>query len=103
MITERDKNRFYASKAWRTLSKYKLGVCSWCECDECKGNGIKKIATEVHHIVDLQVDWSKRLDYTNLMSVSKECHSRITLTNEHKKADKTDKVVERLKKVVGIQ
>jgi hypothetical protein len=42
------------------------------------------MAEEVHHIIDIDEDFSKRLDIINLLSVSKACHSRITMANNMK-------------------
>ena len=39
-------------------------------------------ATEVHHDVPIAVDPSRRLDLTNLISLCKACHSRITATRD---------------------
>ncbi|WP_172838120.1 HNH endonuclease signature motif containing protein [Terriglobus roseus] len=38
-------------------------------------------ATEVHHIIPIRTDPTKRLDRSNLMSLCKPCHSRITATS----------------------
>jgi 5-methylcytosine-specific restriction endonuclease McrA len=59
---------FYQSPEWRQLSRaymYKRGF----RCEKCG-----EIATEVHHKIPLRVDWTKRLDETNLMAVCRKCH-----------------------------
>ena len=64
---------FYNSKAWRILKEKKLQDEQYrCEYDNCN-----KLATEVHHIIPIQVEvgWSKRLDYDNLMCLCIEHHN----------------------------
>lgn len=78
------------SKEWLSLRRYKLGINPFCECPICEwldDNGL--IADSVHHIVDLDQDWSKRLELSNLMSINSVHHSVITMINENKK--RTDK------------
>jgi 5-methylcytosine-specific restriction endonuclease McrA len=36
--------------------------------------GIIKEGVEVHHKIPIEKDWSKRLDYNNLILLCKECH-----------------------------
>lgn len=68
---------------WRALRLKKLQAQPLCECDECKANGKITPATEVHHIVPVEsvttIEMMTKLmfDFTNLMSVSHECHQRI--------------------------
>ena len=72
-----DKNRrdkrstaFYNSKEWRALSAYVLMINNY-QCAECG-----KVATEVHHIIEVKDDWSKRLDIDNLQPLCTSCHTR---------------------------
>lgn len=62
--------RFYNSKLWKDLSAYKLKKANYI-CEECGG-----IATDVHHIVPILEDWSKRLDYSNLQALCDRCHKQ---------------------------
>ena len=68
---------------WRTLRLKKLQANPLCQCEECKEHGKITPATEVHHIVPVEsvntIEMMEKLmfDFTNLMSVSHECHHRI--------------------------
>ena len=62
---------FYSSNAWRILSERKRIIDPLCE--RCMSVGKTKPATEVHHIVGVEVE-SLRLSIDNLMSVCGECH-----------------------------
>lgn len=65
--------KFYHSAAWKTLRLRKLQDIGWL-CEECVAEfhaGLRReediqLATDVHHKVPITVDWSRRLDYTNL-------------------------------------
>ncbi len=64
---------FYNSKAWRMLKDKKLQDEQYrCEYDKCN-----KLATEVHHIIPIQIEagWNRRLDYDNLMCLCVEHHN----------------------------
>ena len=63
---------FYNSKEWRQLRAYKISQDYMCE--ECEGD--PKPAVDVHHVVPIREDWSRRLDITNLHSVCAACHSK---------------------------
>ena len=63
------KVAFYRSAAWRTLRLRKLESIGYrCEEDI-------ELATEVHHIEPLEVNWARRLDITNLKGDCKAHHS----------------------------
>lgn len=66
--------RFYNSKEWIALRNYKYADADGF-CEECKKQGIVKPGVDVHHIVPIEIDWSKRLDYNNLILLCKECHN----------------------------
>lgn len=64
---------FYNSKDWRMLKEKKLQDEQYrCEYDKCN-----KLATEVHHIIPIQIEsgWNRRLDYDNLMCLCIEHHN----------------------------
>jgi 5-methylcytosine-specific restriction protein A len=48
-------------------------------CERCG----KKIANVVHHLVPIEVDYTKRLEYDNLQSLCRECHE---IVHKRKKA-----------------
>tara|TARA_R110001606_G_scaffold395513_2_gene567918 strand:+ start:646 stop:984 length:339 start_codon:yes stop_codon:yes gene_type:complete len=79
-LNRKTKQQFYQSKEWKQTRNYRLYLDSYlCQCEWCKINQYIKAATEVHHIIDVDEDWNKRLDIDNLQSLSHECHSRITM------------------------
>lgn len=67
--------KFYHSKDWKNLSRYKLEYVGWkCEAhlEGCTGT-----AVEVHHIKPIQTEegWNLRLEWTNLEAVCIHCHN----------------------------
>lgn len=65
-------NKFYCSKDWRNLkSKYLQDIKYKCEC-------CGKIATQVHHIIEIQIEegWKLRLKYKNLKGLCLRCHNK---------------------------
>jgi 5-methylcytosine-specific restriction protein A len=77
----RDKRsaRFYASQQWIMLRDVTL-IQAGRQCQLCKQQGKLTPATEVHHIVPIRVDWSKRLAPDNCIALCHSCHM-----NEEKK------------------
>lgn len=75
---KRDKKyiRFYNSNEWNQLKNKRLQDSNYM-CERCKELGKRTIATEVHHIVPIQIErgWERRLDYTNTKSVCTSCHN----------------------------
>lgn len=65
--------KFYHSAAWKRLRLKKLQATGWL-CEECLAEfraGLRReediqIATDVHHVIPIAVDWSRRLDLDNL-------------------------------------
>lgn len=70
----KSKNSFYASPPWRRLREYKLLIDPFCE--RCKERDEIVPAEEVHHIVEISVDPDRALEYDNLESLCKTCHSK---------------------------
>lgn len=64
---------FYNSVAWKALRNYKFGMADGL-CENCKKKGIVRAAREIHHIVPIEIDYSKRLEYENLIALCKDCH-----------------------------
>lgn len=60
--------QFRNSAAWRKLRLKKLQDAHYT-CEKCGG-----IATDVHHIIPLHVDWNQRLNYNNLKALCDQCH-----------------------------
>ncbi|QEU48014.1 HNH endonuclease [Schleiferilactobacillus harbinensis] len=64
--------KFYKSKAWEHLSydyRLKYPMCEWCQ-----KKGLFVSADVVDHIIPIRVDWTKRLDESNLQSLCNSCH-----------------------------
>ena len=73
---ERDPetNKRYG-RAWKRIRDRYIKLQPLCE--ECKRNGILTTAEEVHHIKPLSKGGGN--ERSNLMSLCKSCHSRITV------------------------
>lgn len=71
---EKFKN-FYNSKEWNQLRNFKFAEANGL-CEECKQKGITRAGIDVHHIVPIEENWDKRLDYDNLILLCKECHNQ---------------------------
>lgn len=69
-------NSFYQTKRWKILRAQKFydanGLCEMCY----QQNVIRK-GKEVHHIVPIEQDWSKRYDYDNLMLLCPDHHNEV--------------------------
>lgn len=69
-------NAFYCSKEWQNLRNQK-----WYDadglCEMCKKEGVVRAGKEVHHIVPIEDDWSKRFDYDNLILLCPEHHNEM--------------------------
>ena len=82
VITRRrgSAGRFYSTAAWTRLRAHKIARDPLCEV--CLAEGRTEAATEVDHIVPIDVDWGRRLDITNLQSLSRSCHARKTAADK---------------------
>lgn len=69
-------NQFYWTKAWKELRQYVLTRDNFL-CQECLKNHKVTEATDVHHIIKIRIDWSKRLDEKNCISVCSDCHKKL--------------------------
>ena len=76
------KVAFYRSRPWRALRRKKLEFIGY-RCEECVREwqaGLRReediqLATEVHHLEPIDVNWNRRLDITNLKGDCKTHHS----------------------------
>lgn len=75
--------QFYHSKQWATLRNIAMMQASY-QCEVCRKQGKLMPADEVHHIIPLAVDWSKRLDRANLVCL---CHKHHTEAHKKLEAD----------------
>lgn len=76
-LTTRDgRQAFYRSREWRQIRELVLTRNPYCE--SCLKSGVREIATEVDHIVDIRDDPTLSMDISNLQGLCKACHSRKT-------------------------
>ncbi|MCU0973719.1 MAG: HNH endonuclease [Burkholderiales bacterium] len=52
-------------------------------CQVCQAEGRVTAANEVHHLVPIAVDPSRRLELANLQPLCKACHAAITARETH--------------------
>lgn len=73
--SKRDKttDRFYTSKAWRTLRKWHLSNNPYCA--ECERNNINTLAQMVDHIEPIE-QGGEKLNEDNLQSMCNSCHAK---------------------------
>ena len=69
-------NSFYQSADWKELRESRFAFADGL-CELCRKNGKVKAAREIHHIVPIEIDYSKRLDYDNLIALCSDCHNKI--------------------------
>lgn len=67
-------SQFYNSSEWKILRNQKFYDADGL-CEICKKKKIIKQGKEVHHIIPIEKDWSKRLDYDNLILLCSDCHN----------------------------
>ena len=65
---------FYESREWRAL-RTQVMISNSFLCVSCKSKGLIVSATQVHHIVPIDKDMSKALDYDNLKPLCSNCHN----------------------------
>jgi 5-methylcytosine-specific restriction enzyme A len=66
---------FYNSKAWKDKRAYILKRDGYL-CQECKKYGKNTEAKLVHHVIEIEDDYSLRLKNNNLVSVCHGCHNK---------------------------
>lgn len=68
--------RFYHSKAWKNLERWKLKDSEYL-CEDCKAEGKITVAEEVHHDPPIQTPegWENRLNPKILKSLCKRHHN----------------------------
>lgn len=82
-------DRCQGGKGWHEQSSYRRGYDRrWQQlssryrtlhplCEQCESEGRVTAATEVHHVVPIKVDRTKRLEEANLMAVCRACHEKL--------------------------
>lgn len=77
---------FYHSKSWVRLRDHIMMMAGGIDLYELHENKRIAEATVVHHIIELEEDWSRRLDPANLIPLSHKSHAKIhKLYKEDKK------------------
>ena len=74
----RDKRivEFYHTREWLAIRQQVLAR-DYYLCQHCLKEKRITPADMVHHIVPVKVDWTKRLDLSNLISLCNTCHAKI--------------------------
>jgi len=75
------RRRFYGSKRWQLLRRMVLSENPICQCgeiDDATGKVCCRAASEVHHVIDVAVAPDLAYCLSNLVALSKPCHSRET-------------------------
>ena len=67
-------NSFYCSREWQQLRQAKFDLANGL-CEMCRKEGVIREGKEVHHIIKISQDWSKRLDFDNLILLCPEHHN----------------------------
>lgn len=67
---------FYNTPEWKQLRNQKWKDANGL-CERCLSKGIVREGKEVHHIIPLDQDWDKRLDYDNLILLCSDCHNEV--------------------------
>lgn len=76
---------FYVSRAWRIMRARMIEVFDGWDVVALVVDGKLLKAEEVHHIVELEDDWEKRLDPWNLIPLNADTHKRITAAYKRSK------------------
>lgn len=82
LLRDKETESFYKSSAWQRLRRLAYERDNGL-CQRCLKAGILKRADVVHHIVEIKVDWSKRLELSNLESLCHTCHNTIHKSAPH--------------------
>jgi len=90
-IRNKDAKAYYASEEWRIARELALdradGICQWTLATE----GRVEAAEDVHHIIPLREDWSRRSDPRNLIALSHSSHAHIEYIYKHGEREKIQK------------
>ncbi|PGC80400.1 HNH endonuclease [Bacillus toyonensis] len=83
-IRNKSSRSFYNSRLWKGMRELMYrrdhGLCV-----QCRSKDIIQIGDVVDHIIPIRVEWSKRLEPTNLQTLCHACHNKKTKEDEKKK------------------
>lgn len=68
---------FYKSKDWLSVREYILVSYNGIDIYEYYTTGIIRPARVVHHIIEIEEDWGRRLDLYNLFPTTTDNHNKI--------------------------
>ena len=88
--TRRDKRaaEFYISKEWRTMRECIINLFDNVDIYALYVRHELLTCEPVHHIVELEEDWTQRLNPLNLIPLNQSSHSTITALYKHSNASK---------------
>jgi len=76
-LRKNDKGQsFYKSKQWVNFREFILSRDNYL-CQECLKNKELNPGNLVHHIIPIKIDYSRRLDEANCITVCNSCHEKI--------------------------
>lgn len=84
---DRKASAFYHSRDWVRLRDHIMMLAGGVDLFELHENQRLVEADVVHHIIELEEDWSRRLDAGNLIPLSHQSHVRIHKLYKDRKAD----------------
>ncbi|HHW4400228.1 HNH endonuclease signature motif containing protein [Aeromonas veronii] len=87
--TTTNKNQlFYNSGAWRQLRDSFMSLKENLLCQRCLAVGITQAAEIADHIIEINDNWERRLDPTNLQPLCWCCHNTKTAAQRIKRNQK---------------
>ncbi|WP_192820185.1 HNH endonuclease [Rufibacter sp. LB8] len=89
-----DNSKFYTSTAWRKLRARKLANDPLCT--HCQKKGIITLGSDIDHVLSIAKRPDLKLDYDNLQTLCKSCHS-IKTSSENKRPTEVNKLNDWLK------
>lgn len=99
--TDIKEQKFYSpsNREWKITRQAVInrdnGICLLCDSKNNRG-----YVDDVHHIVELKEDWSRRCDMMNLISLCKRCH--LYVHKMYRKDSKSKKEMQdKLKELIG--
>lgn len=87
-IRDSKKAEFYISGAWRICRAAALAHYDYLDIYDLFIKQTLTMAEHVHHIVELEDDWSRRFDLLNLIPLSHSNHSSISQLYKRDEATK---------------
>ncbi|MCX7128073.1 HNH endonuclease signature motif containing protein [Aeromonas sp.] len=86
--TSTNNNLFYNSGAWRKLRDWFMSLLENLLCQRCLSMGIITPAEIADHVIEINDNWERRLDPTNLQALCWCCHNTKTAEQRIKRKQK---------------